>query len=458
MISKEVFWDDEKNTIDESELTFGSERKVWWLCDKNHSWETYYRNVRKLSRGCPYCAGRKVLVGFNNLFHTNPELKELWDFKKNEINPNEITAGSCKKVWWKCQFGHSWKSILSTVVNGCRCPYCANRKLLNGFNDLISKNPELLEEWDYDKNTIKPNEVVYSSYVKVWWKCKNNHSWRVPLKSRTRDGDGCRKCPRKPRKVSPEKSFAALHPNLVKEFHPTKNKNLKPEELFECSPKRIWWICKIGHEWETFLYSRTKGGTGCPYCVGYKVLKGFNDLSTVNPDLAKLWHPTKNGDLTPEMLTVGSDKKVWWLCKNGHSTITTIHSRHVGYGCKKCSNNISQKERDLSDFVKTVVNPEYKILTNVRNVINPKELDLYIPELKFAIEFNGNHWHDKSRWLLDLENDTLLSPEALKTSLCNDLGIELLHVWEDEWDNDNNVVKSLIKNKFAQLLRNDLNY
>lgn len=63
--------------------------------------------------------------------------------------------------------------------------------------------------------------------------------------------------------------------------------------------------------------ARTMNGSGCPYCAGRKVLAGFNDLATREPEIAKQWHPTLNGTLTPQMVTVGSHKKAWWAVPRG---------------------------------------------------------------------------------------------------------------------------------------------
>lgn len=457
MVSKEVLWDSEKNVIKESELTFGSERKIWWLCEKSHSWQAAYRNIKTLGRGCPYCAGRKVLIGYNNIFYTHPEIEKLWDFNKNSVDPASITAGSHKKVWWICSLGHSWEAIIKSVANGCRCPICSNRKVLQGFNDFVSQEPELLKEWDYEKNIIDPKNMSIGSNEKVWWVCSKNknHKWQTTLKSRTNDKQrtGCPYCSNIPKRISYEKSFAYLHPDLVKEVHPIKNPDLIVEELFEFSPKRIWWQCKLEHEWEAIVYSRTSGKTGCPYCAGKNVLIGFNDLKTTRPDLVKLWHPSKNGDLVPEMFSAGSDRKIWWLCESGHSTITTISSRAAGYSCRKCSNIVSKKELELLKFVEGFLKNNFvdcQVKTNVRNVISPYELDIYISDLRIAFEFNGVYWHDKDLWEKDVKNGTSFSKEMLKTNLCNDLGIELFHVWEDDWDTNPDFVKSFIKDALSK--------
>lgn len=71
------------------------------------------------------------------------------------------------------------------------------------------------------------------------------------------------------------------------------------------------------------------------------MLKGFNDLKTLCPDIASQWHPSLNGALTPEMVTPGSKKKVRWTCENGHSWQTTVHVRSEGSGCPVCAGKVS---------------------------------------------------------------------------------------------------------------------
>lgn len=85
---------------------------------------------------------------------------------------------------------------------------------------------------------------------------------------------------------------------VAKEWHPTKNGSLKPEDVGPNSNKKVWWIGKCGHEWQATPNQRN-AGRGCPYCTNRKVLIGFNDLATIYPTIAEEWHPIKNGDLTP---------------------------------------------------------------------------------------------------------------------------------------------------------------
>ena len=104
------------------------------------------------------------------------------------------------------------------------------------------------------------------------------------------------------------RSIATERPELVDEWHPTKNGELTPGSISFGSVKKVWWRCARGHEWEASPNNRSKG-QGCPYCSGRRALVGFNDLATVEPDIAATWHPAKNGDLTPDQVTRGSHKR-----------------------------------------------------------------------------------------------------------------------------------------------------
>ena len=98
---------------------------------------------------------------------------------------------------------------------------------------------------------------------------------------------------------------------------------------------KVWWKCAKGHEWQATIAHRNNG-TGCPICVGKKVLSGNNDLETLNPKLASEWNYEKNNELKPQDFTPNSNKKVWWKCSNGHEWQAVINNRNKGSGCPIC--------------------------------------------------------------------------------------------------------------------------
>ena len=93
------------------------------------------------------------------------------------------------------------------------------------------------------------------------------------------------------------------------------------------SNRKAWWKCPLGHSYSAVISSRALRGSDCPYCAGSKALAGFNDLAAKAPDVAAQWHPTLNGNLTPEMVTPGSHRRVWWQCPLGHTWKAFVYSR-----------------------------------------------------------------------------------------------------------------------------------
>ena len=123
--------------------------------------------------------------------------------------------------------------------------------------------------------------------------------------------------------------------NDIWDYDLNKKEGLFADQITTGSTKEAWWKCPKGHSWPARIYSVAKGSRCC-YCSGQKVLKGFNDLETINPELAAEWHPVKNGSLTASSISPKSSKKVWWLGKCGHEWQAKVNDRANGTGCPIC--------------------------------------------------------------------------------------------------------------------------
>ncbi len=134
----------------------------------------------------------------------------------------------------------------------------------------------------------------------------------------------------------PGESLRDKNPELSSQWHPTRNGAMTPSDFTSGSGEIVWWLCGHGHEWKAQISSRNKG-TGCPYCAGQRV-SSDNCLQERNPRLAAEWHPTKNGKLTPADVTLGTARKVWWVCSAGHEWTAAINDRNRGNGCPTCGN------------------------------------------------------------------------------------------------------------------------
>jgi len=465
-------WNYKKNSdLSPCDVVSGSNKKVWWKCDKGHEWKAEIQKRTLRGQGCPYCAGNILIKGKNDLATVLPELAIEWNYEKNHDAPCDYFSVSGKKVWWKCDKGHEWEAKISNRANGRKCPYCSNKKVLKGYNDLLTTSPDIIKEWNYEKNKgISPDSIVSGSNKKVWWKCEKGHEWEavisdrfygsrcpicniesgtsfaeqaiyyyvkkvfkdavnrytdlgfeldifIPAKMTGIEYDGryyhfasskvkkdiskndkCRSNHIKLIRIQEQTNEAGLdadyyferkkpygdsptidecikfifeilgvkekqcvidsqsdrisimemyknelylnslenkNPSLSKEWNYEKNGSLKPAMFSANSREKVWWRCGKGHEWEATIDNRSKGN-GCPFCSGNRVLVGFNDLATISPGLAKEWNYNKNKDLTPYNVATRSNKKVWWVCNEGHEWEAVIRSRFKGSRCPYC--------------------------------------------------------------------------------------------------------------------------
>jgi hypothetical protein len=238
-------------------------RKIWWKCDKgeDHEWEATIQK-RKGGQGCPICKGLKVVQSNSFAFKFPDLIRELHPTKNHDLDPNKLYYQSTKRVWWKCDKGedHEWiTSINKRTERGQGCPVCSSRKLVRS-NSLGGKFPQLIKEWHPTKNKISPFEIHHGAQKYAWWICNKNpgHDYKALISNKTKHSSGCPYCDGK--KTNQTNSFATLYPELLKEWHPTKNKNLDPNQVFGGGGTKIWWKCPIAddHEWQASIIRRTK--------------------------------------------------------------------------------------------------------------------------------------------------------------------------------------------------------
>lgn len=294
--------------------------RVLWRCASGHIYEAQIVERRR-GKGCPYCSGRRVLKGLNDLVTTHPDLaKEAfgWD-------PTEYSWGSAIKQEWKCERGHIFESIIySRTLRGDKCSYCSGKRVLPGFNDLATTHPELSKEvdgWD-------PTLVIAGSSKKFDWICPKGHRWNATLNNRSgKNSSGCPVCSNN-LVVAGVNDLATTHPEVAR-----KADGWDPTTISFGSGKRLKWRCELGHSWTVPPQSQARNN-GCPYCSNKKVSIGFNDLATTHPALAD-----QADGWDPREVMAGSDKKRKWRCELGHSWFVSPEVRtYRNSGCPICSN------------------------------------------------------------------------------------------------------------------------
>lgn len=262
------------------------------------------------------------------------------------------------------------------------------------------RNPELFDEIHLQKNRhIDIAKLTYGSKIKIWWVCKKGHEWLAPVYSRSK-GAGCPKCSRINKLNRESTSLLKHNPTLAAEWHPTKNKGLKPSMVPPFSSKVVWWKGSCSHEWEAKISNRNKG-TGCPYCFGGKSGHG-NTLGDKYHKISSQWHPTKNGDLTPFNVRPYSNLKVWWKCDFNHEWEAIVESRINGTGCPKCKSNISSPSKLLNDYFRKMFNEVY-----TEYLIGDDLVDFYVKDLNLVVEYDGSYYH-KKRVVRDVEKSNSL--------------------------------------------------
>jgi hypothetical protein len=303
---------------DPREFGISSNKKMSWKCKLGHTWIATIRSrTGKRNIGCPYCSNNKIWSGYNDIATTHPEIAK----SMSGYDPSTISAGSEKKVSWKCPIGHIY--ILEPkkrIGRNYGCPFCSNSKLLKGFNDFATRHPDIALEadgWD-------PADIIGGSSVRKNWKCRFGHKYNATVSSRDSRNSGCPYCANQ----SLLKGFNDLqttHPELAAQaFGWDPSKVISGRSL-------VKWKCPNGHITKATIVNR-KTGSGCRICVNQEVLSGFNDLKTKFPLFANEafgWDPRK--------VLPGSPQVKKWKCPNGHTWNAAVNSRtNMGSGCPTC--------------------------------------------------------------------------------------------------------------------------
>ena len=302
---------------DPTEFKPGSNKKVTWVCDLGHQWKAEIAKRAIRGDGCPVCSGRQTFAGFNDLETMDPKLAS----EANGWDPRSVTVSSRKKLEWKCKKGHKWVATVSDRSTGTDCPVCANKKLLTGFNDLLTTHPEIASEadgWD-------PSIILTVSGARVYWRCNLGHRWESSVRARSKSGLTCRVCSGL-EVLAGYNDVATTHPNIAKEAN-----GWNPTEMIAGTASKLHWKCELGHEWMARGYSR-KLGSSCPICTGKQLLVGFNDLLTTHPEIA-----SEADGWDPSTVTFGNGRfKKDWKCKKGHKYQSTVNNRTSDHACPVC--------------------------------------------------------------------------------------------------------------------------
>ncbi len=275
-----------------------------------------------------------------------------------------------------------------------------------------STHPLIAADFHPTRNSdIVIDDLSKGSRIAIWWKCKNQHEYKVSIVSRIRS-NGCKICnapkiteKNRLRAFKPERSLAALRPDLLLQWDNNKNSS-DPKQIMAGSHAKAFWICDKGHQWSAAIKSRALQNVGCQICskaeqgertISWHLKRKSERLFDKFPELEAEWDYDKNV-IMPDTLLPFSGKKAHWKCQFGHSWITSISNRTTnGSQCPHCNASTSR----LEIFILTEARTIFK---NVfwRSKIGQKEIDVEIRDEKIAIEVDGGYWH---RNKLELDNE-----------------------------------------------------
>lgn len=371
-----------------------------------------------------------------NVYSQNEEMLLAWS-PDNEIELRDVKDRNIKYLW-KCQEGHvSYRTCNSVWLSFRKgkgtCTVCHN--YLN--KSMAKLRPELLKEWDYNKNDIDPHYIGIGSDKRIWWNCSKGHSYQIQMKEKVQ-GRQCYFCVYS-KTVHEGNNLSITHPEIASEWDKDKNE-LTPQDVSYGSDKKIWWICQEGHSYEASVKRRTVNENKCPICAGRTIIPELNSLSATHPEIASEWDKDKN-KLSAGQVSYGSTSNAYWKCKNGHSYQCVVKYRTIrNSGCPECysTTKVSIAEKELQEWIKEIY-PQ-KVITSDRATIFPRELDIYIPDKNIAIEFNGLYWHSEAK----SDNSQRHREKFL---MCQKEGISLITIWEDDWNEKPHIIKEYIKSR-----------
>ena len=351
-----------------------------------------------------------------------------WKYDYSKVNYNKVTD----KVCIICpEHGEFWMEARSHY-RGQGCPRCGiesrAKKRSYDTEKFIQKAKELYgDKYDY-------SEVDYvGSQTKVKIKCpEHGYFWKKPTNFLL--GHNCPQCGEEVMKEKlsmPQEEFI----ERVKALHNNKYDYSKVKYINQREKIKI--ICPIHGEFEQGAGIHLNG-RGCPLCA--RETQAERQLKTTEwfIERARAVHGDKYDYSKTKY--IGINRPLTITCPKHGDFIQKASIHLSGCGCKKCWQITSHYEDELYEYIGGLLSNDVKIERDNREILDGnRSLDIYIPEYKIAFEFDGLYWHNE-------KNKPDKNYHLNKTRECLEHGIQLIHIFEDEWVYKKDICKSRIKN------------
>ena len=333
-------WDIEKNGgLKPQEITYGSTKKIWWTCKKNHSYQASPNSRTSSGNGCPFCSGNKVCDD-NSLQTLYPDIAAEWHPDKNAPEtPSDFTYGSNKKAWWACPRGHDYiAAIKSRTGNRNSCPLCSHHSSAPEIR-IFTELKTIFFDVEYRKK-IDGKEVdifipIYQIAIEYDGSYFHRNMEERDLKKNTflkTKGIEVIRLRHKPLKKL-AKNDLIVNADAISKSDMNQLLKLLSKLAEENEIKRI----------DRYLQRKSFANEKLfrEYLLYTRSTVPEKSLALLFPEIAIEWHTIKNIPLKAENFPAGSHQKVWWTCKEGHEYTASIKGRtsRDKRGCPECSGN-----------------------------------------------------------------------------------------------------------------------
>ena len=458
-------WDFEKNSSVPEKIFSGTIKKYWWKCESGHSWEAS-PNSRVQGNGCPYCSGARVLPGVTDFGTVYPEYRSMWD-EANNKKPIEKTSATTGTVYLICEKGHHYSLHLSSIARLyargqiVQCVVCSGKRVEQGINDFATHYPQFVK---YLSPSVEASKVFYKKSSTIPWVCGEGHEFNTSIAKAVEDGVfHCPYCERKKVLSGFNDVLTAVGKDIEKLWG--KSNSNPPESTIFHEDRCYYFHCDDGHVWSQSVdAAQGVSSIVCSRCIlaeKQKAAKTKNTVLTIEkPKDAKSQVVNKKDDKIPDknfgtlfdegLFTGMNNSNFAVLSSESSKSADVIEDNEPSEKRVYDKLKVAEDEKEIYSFVKSILPEDTIVLSKDRSVLGSNKLDIYVPEKQIAIDYNGLYGHSENGLLNHFgANSDVRNYHYNKWKDCKDAGIQLITIWEDEWRDKPEIVKSLITHKLG---------
>ncbi len=329
---------------------------TWWTCAVGHEFQRAVSSRINRSAECPVCNRTIVIKNVNDFQHAYPAIEDVWDYEQNERTPDRISDRCNDKFHLKCNKGHRYVAVLSTLKsNDFKCLVCSNKMIQIGVNSLVDTDFLLSQEFSPNEER-RPIEFAKISAYSPLWKCtvcNNDYHW--PIKDRELGDTSYPFCNNRYTKLGVN-SLLDTDEELAREYATDNEYDVM--RVNKGSKTWVYWICPDCHgRYGAYVNEREVGDDSCPYCKNERALEDFNSLADTHELLIKEW--SVNNKRKPTEFLKKNIYTALWNCPTCHGEYPArICDREIGDdSCPYCNdrkvlpgvNSFKVKHIDLLD-------------------------------------------------------------------------------------------------------------